>query len=86
MKPEDDLQLKSVLREWQVPGAPPSLVEKLDRARTPWWRRALTASIPVPVPLAVCLTVVLLYGAWRATAPAPCTVAQQPVCLSDRNC
>ncbi len=82
MQPDDDRrdesQLSGLLREWQVPGAPASLERRVLAACPPpkrsWWRFLLSGSIPVPVPVA-CLLALLLTGAvWRfaAAGPAPC--------------
>ncbi len=81
---EDDPKLSSLLREWQVPGAPASLEPRvLGRApRQPWWKFLFTGSIrlPVPVGLAVAaLVVVLAIFSTRprsaaTPAPAPNTI------------
>jgi hypothetical protein len=87
----DDPQLKSLLEEWKVPAAPASLGASLERARAPWWRRVFTASIPVPVPVAFGLSVILAYGAWqvavvgRAACVSPVPVAQR-ICLNQGQC
>jgi hypothetical protein len=93
MIPDNDdnnnLPLKSLLREWTVPDAPVSLEGRLDHVRgsrggrTPWWRNWLTSSVPVPVPVALGLLLLLAYGTWRTTTmkPAPCGVA-----IHDSNC
>jgi hypothetical protein len=91
MSPDDDVQLKSLLREWTVPGAPDGLEGRLDRARAPWWRTLLTASIRVPVPLAAGLALLLGYGAWRVSGivSAPCVASApsaQQQCWTGRSC
>ena len=51
----DDPQLRKLLREWSVPGAPPSLDRRVLGERRPWWRVLLTGSIRVPVPAAIAI-------------------------------
>jgi hypothetical protein len=62
MEPNPDPQLRKLLREWEVMGAPPAIEEKIFGRSRAWWRFLLTGSIRVPVPvgLAVALAVVLL--------------------------
>ena len=62
----DDPQLKSLLEQWPAPAPPASLEARLHRARMPWYRRMMTASIPVPV--AVAFSLLLALGAWKASS------------------
>lgn len=60
MEPSDDQKLSKLLKEWQVPGAPPSLDRRVMAWRDRWWKILLTGSIRVPVPLGAALVVILL--------------------------
>jgi hypothetical protein len=61
MEPNDP-QLRNLLHEWEVPGAPPSLEERVLGKPGPWWRFLFTGYIRVPVPvgIATALALVLL--------------------------
>jgi len=75
MEGDDDGKLRELLKEWQAPGAPKSLDERMLRLRQPWWRVLLTGSIRIPVPVGVALAVAFLTMAgavWReGRAPEP---------------
>jgi hypothetical protein len=51
----NDEELDQVLRSWRAPVAPPIV-------HRPRWRRWFTGSIRVPVPVAVCLVVIVAAG------------------------
>jgi hypothetical protein len=92
-----DAELTALLREWEAPGQSPEARGRLleDFRATvrpaPLWRRALTAQVRVPLPVAACALLALLlsplaFGArpWRRDAPAapaaaPATPAVQLV-------
>jgi len=85
----DDPQLKSLLDEWRAPAAPASLEVRLRRARTPWYQRMVTASVPVPV--AIAFSLLLAFGAWEAssrplTVCSSSTPSAQKKCLSGQEC
>ena len=98
MQPNDDVRqedsrLTEVLREWQAPATPSSLEKRvLESLREPalqqaWWRFLINGYIRVPVPVACCVAVVVIFAAWRSVRPpsagAPCAIAAQPnVCTS----
>jgi hypothetical protein len=97
MQPNDDSrqqdsQLSDVLQEWQAPATPGSLEQRVlavSRTTTPqpWWRFLLNGYIRVPVPVACCVAVVVIFAAWRSVRPpsagAPCSIAARPsVCTS----
>lgn len=85
MESHDDAKLKAMLREWQVPGAPLSLEARIGAARVPWWRRALTYSVPVPAPVAIALALWALYGLWRIEIrPVSLSCPTPVVATSDR--
>jgi hypothetical protein len=74
MDPNDDAKLTNLLREWQLPVAPPSLDAKVLGPRTRWWSFLLTGSIRIPVPVMLAIAAVLLVMAvalLRQRAPAP---------------
>jgi hypothetical protein len=60
MEPDHDLQLRNLLREWEAPGAPPSLDERVLGGRISWWRFLLTGQIRVPVPLGLAVVAALI--------------------------
>lgn len=80
MEPNDDLDLRRVLREWQVPDAPASLHVAPRTNRWPTWLSWLTRDIRVPVPVAIVLGIVVAWliatGSVGAgdTAPRPANV------------
>ena len=84
MEPNDDYELRSLLREWQAPPLTLSFERRVLKKRKLWRRFLLRGYIRVPVPVA-CLVVVLLAvaEAWRWTRPAP-TVAPRVVVKTER--
>jgi hypothetical protein len=86
MEPENDPQLRELLKEWQVPGAPRSLDECVlglpqPASHGPWWRILLTGSIRVPVPVGIAIAAVVLAMAMvlfreRTPAPLPASISQ----------
>jgi hypothetical protein len=59
----DDLRLRDLLKEWKAP-APPTALERrvlaLTSGQTRWWLYLWRGSIRVPVPLACCLSAVMV--------------------------
>lgn len=98
MQPNDDFRnedgglgsearLKEVLQEWQAPPVPESLAQRVLHRKDPWWRFLLAGYIRVPVPVACCVAIVVIFAAWRSVRPplsgAPCSIAERPsVCTS----
>ena len=83
MEPTDDPKLSELLREWKVPGAPPSLDTRVLGERKRWWSFLLTGSIRVPVPVGVAIAAMLLaMGAALLRQRAEASVAS-PVSLVD---
>lgn len=86
MQPNDppqqhDAQLRETLREWQAPSTPRSLDQRVLGPAQPWWRFLLSGYIRVPVPVACCMTAIMIFAAWRTVKPptsAPCSLAAQP--------
>ena len=75
---EPDPELSRLLREWTAPAVPDSLDERVkalfrQRApRQPPWRRLFTASIRVPLPVALAVLAALVVALlWRSPEPAP---------------
>lgn len=60
MEHNDDPKLIELVREWQVPGAPPSLDARILKLRRNRWSNLLTGSIRVPIPVSVAVAVALL--------------------------
>src|SRR5689334_21931674 len=83
MEPLSDSELEALLPEWKTPAAPARLRGALfpELAR-PWWTRLWTASIRIPVPVAVCALILLAAVLWRWPArvvPADRRIEVQPV-------
>lgn len=67
-----DDELSKLLSAWKSPAPPADLRAGIFPARKrPFWHRLLVSSIPVPVPAAVCLAVLLGAGVWRWVNPPP---------------
>ncbi len=82
-----DSELKTLLASWDAPDTPRALDQSLlasyragQAARPPLWRRALTSSVPIPLPIAG-LTVVALVvtSVMLALRPSPIMLASPPV-------
>ena len=71
----NDRELDGLLREWRTPAPPAHLRARVfgEQGR-PWWRRIWTVSIRIPLPLAACLTLGLVLGAWRWLVPPQPTI------------
>lgn len=74
MEPIDDPKLSKLLKEWQVPGAPPSLDARVLGKRG-WWSFLWMGSIRLPVPVGIAVAAILLVMATalvrqRTAAPA----------------
>lgn len=84
MEPNNDQDLRSLLREWQVPSMSSSIEERVLTAHRPWWRFLLNGYVRVPVPLACCIVLLLAAAeAWRWTRPAR-TVVPRVVVKTER--
>ena len=83
MKPTDDPKLSELLKEWQVPGAPPSLDARVLARRERWWSFLLTGSIRVPVPVGVAITAILLAMSVALVRQPAVIRADSPVSLVD---
>ncbi|HYL74636.1 MAG TPA: hypothetical protein VEU96_10545 [Bryobacteraceae bacterium] len=65
-----DAELDHILRSWSAPAAPARIrAAVFPASSTPWWKRFLTMSIPVPLPVAFCLAFLIAAGVWRWTRP-----------------
>jgi hypothetical protein len=81
MEPQNDSELRSLLREWKAPEISPSLEARIFR--TPrmrsqsWWHTLLRGYIRIPIPVACGLIAVIIAGAWRIARPPipPCAAA-----------
>ena len=61
MEPGNDPRLKRLLDEWHVPDAPDTLEQRVLAHRRPWWRTLMTSSVRIPLPVAVALSVALVW-------------------------
>ncbi len=76
-----DPELERLLARWSAPAVPDGLDERVltayrrhVRQAEPWWSRLFTASVRVPLPVAVGLVILLLVTAalaLRPTVPPP---------------
>jgi hypothetical protein len=66
-----EVQLDRLLREWNAPIAPARLRASLfPESGAPWWRRFWTLSIPVRLPVACVLLLLIAAAAWwRGAVP-----------------
>jgi len=88
MEPLDDRELSEILHQWEAPGAPPTLRERVlpvrEAARTTLWRWLLTGTIRVPVPVGVAAVIVLVFWIYSKVPGPPVTVpTAPPVTLAD---
>ena len=60
----NDDELKSLLRTWQAPPAPPTLRAAVLRERRPFWQWLWSGEVRMPVP--VLLSVLVLTAGWMA--------------------
>ena len=83
-EPLTDSQLSTLLKKWSV-AAPPDLEGRVIRARGKlsglgqerrWWRFLLKGYIRVPVPVACCLTLLMVVTVWRSTRLAVACVGE----------
>ena len=63
MDPANDPKLSELLREWQAPGAPPSLDARVLGMRRSWWSFLVAGSIRIPVPVGLAVAAILLWMA-----------------------
>jgi hypothetical protein len=75
MEPNDP-QLRDLLREWQAPAISPAVEERILRPPRVWSSFLLHGYIRVPLPVAYCLLVLLIFAGWRMSTrtvqTAPC--------------
>ncbi|MCU1326956.1 MAG: hypothetical protein JWN34_2326 [Bryobacterales bacterium] len=70
MQPLNDDELKDLLRAWRAPRAPDHLKTMLFAPRPRGWRRLLTASVTVPVPVLLLALILLTTLFYFARKPA----------------
>jgi hypothetical protein len=83
MDPIDDPKLSEILKEWQLPGAPNSLDQRVLGQRKRWWNFLLTGSIRLPVPVVVAIAAALLVMAVALIRQRPASPTTAPVNLAD---
>jgi membrane-associated protease RseP (regulator of RpoE activity) len=76
LDPERDDELHRLLERWSAPVVPDGMDERVLAAyrrqtgsREPWWTRLFTASVRVPVPVAVGVLMLLIVTAMLALRP-----------------
>lgn len=80
-----DSELKSLLRRWQSPHPPRALDQRVmisyraQTARLPLWRRILTTSISVPIPVAAAMVAVMVLGTFVLTRKSDGIAQQEPI-------
>ena len=86
MKPKDDSQLSSLLKEWQAPATPPSLEQRVLGQHQNWWHFMVRGYVRVPVPVVCCLAVLMAAGVWKSARLAEkvesCLAASHPAAPS----
>ena len=76
MEPLEDNELDAMLRTWETPPAPERMRTRFLAAKPPR-RNIWSASIRIPLPVAVLLLCALALGAWRwARPPEPRVVTR----------
>ena len=73
MEPLSDDQLKEILREWRVSGAPAYLEERVFAPPRSLWRWLMTGSVRIPVPalvLALLALAAIFYSTRKPATPA----------------
>ena len=94
--PERDDELSRLLEKWSAPVVPEGMDERVLTAfrrqtggREPWWSRLFTASVRVPLPVAVGVLMLLIVTAalaLRPDAPPPTAAApSEPVRAARRG-
>ncbi len=74
-EPERDEELSRLLQRWSAPVVPAGMDERVLAAwrrevgREPWWSRLFTASVRVPVPVALGVLMLLVVAAALALRP-----------------
>jgi hypothetical protein len=63
MEPGNDPRLKHLLNEWRVPNAPDTLDQRLFGQPRPWWQILVTSRVRVPMPVAIAVSVLLVWFA-----------------------
>ena len=62
MEPNEDRELRDLLKEWQAPPFPSALEQRVFGGRNLWWR----ASVRLPAPIACCLALLMTALLWQA--------------------
>ena len=90
MEPENDSELRGLLKEWTAPPLPLSLEKRV--LRKSWWRVLLGGYIRVPIPVACGLAILMIAAASHRARPqpaSPCVAVEKPApggCPPDRTC
>jgi hypothetical protein len=67
MEPNNDPQLRALLKEWRAPETSASLEQRvLEQRQDSWWHFLLRGYIRVPVPVVCGLVVLLSFGIWES--------------------
>lgn len=83
----NDDELRSLLRTWEAPPAPPTLRRRVQPPTRFNWRWLLSGELRIPVPAALAALFLLLvfsYGWRRPTAPPSLSDFQQVTTLQPR--
>jgi hypothetical protein len=63
-----DRELDALLPEWKAPAAPVRLrAAVFPESAGPWWKHLWSASIRIPVPVALCLAILLAAVWWQGS-------------------
>ena len=76
-----DAELDRLLGQWQAPPAPEGMRRALFGTAKPWYSRAWSVSIRVPLPLGLAVLAGLGFFVveMRRTAPAPAAIQSAPL-------
>jgi hypothetical protein len=71
MEPNNDPQLRALLKEWRAPETPASLERRVLKQRVleehdSWWHFLLRGYIRVPVPVVCGVVVMMGFGVWES--------------------
>ena len=74
-----DGELDALLPEWKAPAAPARLrAAVFPEAARPWWKNLWSASIRIPVPVALCMAILLAaWWQWSARGPSHAVIQEQ---------
>jgi hypothetical protein len=61
METNNDPRLKRLMQEWQAPNVPDALEQRVLGQSRPWWHSLVTSRVRVPLPVAIAVSVLLVW-------------------------